>query len=154
MDPIQLSPVGLLQSSESKRRSPPAALQQVSEHSIHCQWKRPTASRSPFAKLPYSALAYKRACREGSREKPISKHRSIWRAAVGPCTTPCAPRDRWERRQAGTRSGNEERIGICRNPGSAPADLFSFPWSFQDSCFSALAARAGYCPREAPGPAL
>lgn len=93
----------------------------------------PPARRSPFAKLPYTAVVYKSACREGGREKPISKHHSIWRAAVGLHTTPCALQDRWERRQAGTRSGNEERIGICRNPGSTPTDLFSLPWSFQDS---------------------
>lgn len=52
MDPIQLSPVGLLQSSESKRRSPPAALQQVSEHSIHCQWKGPTSEQVSLCQAP------------------------------------------------------------------------------------------------------
>lgn len=45
-----------------------------------------------------TALVHRSACRQRGREKPISKHPSIWRAAVGLCATPCALQDRWERR--------------------------------------------------------
>lgn len=67
MDPIPLSPVELLQSSEAKRRSPPAAMQQVSEHFIHCQWKRPTSEQVSICQAPLFCSCVQ-TCMQGGRQ--------------------------------------------------------------------------------------
>lgn len=111
----------------------------------------PPARRSPFAKLPSTALVYKSAHRQGETHLKASQHleSSCWPAcytlrSTGPVGT-----------QIGRDKVRKRREDRDLQKSWLDAHRFVLPSTVLPGLpFSALAARAGYCPREAPDSAL
>lgn len=163
MDPVPPPPVGLLQSSEGPllqsqglqdAASSPCLTQQVSEHFIHCQWKRPSSAEVSSCQAPFQCSCVHKCMqggRQGETHLKVSQHleSSCWPAYSTPRSA--GP--------VGTQIGRDEvrkRRGDRHLQKSwLDAHRFVLPSTVLPGLpFSSLAARAGYCPREAPGSAL